>query len=117
MAKPTEKRFICGLTRAKIAGTVVNSKERITRTGSRMAWVRISDASGSVEVTCFSEVLTASREILVAGSNVVVTAGDASASVAFTAPSTTGGAPILEYIVRAVPTASGQTKTCSTTTT
>ena len=45
------------------------------------------------------------------------TAGDASASVAFTAPSSTGGAPILEYIVRAVPTTSGQTKTCSTTTT
>ena len=69
-----EARAQGGLSRAKIAGTVVNSKERVTRTGSRMAWVRISDASGSVEVTCFSEVLTASREILVAGSNVVVTA-------------------------------------------
>ena len=29
-----------------------------------MAWVRISDAAGSVEVTCFSEVLNRSREIL-----------------------------------------------------
>ena len=35
------------------------TKERITRTGSRMAWVRISDASGSCEVTLFSEVLAA----------------------------------------------------------
>ncbi len=33
-------------TRVKIAGTVVATKERITRTGSRMAWVRISDAAG-----------------------------------------------------------------------
>ena len=50
-----------------------------------------------------------------APTNVVATTGNASASVAFTAPSSTGGAPILEYIVRAVPTTSGQTKTCSTT--
>ena len=63
-----------GVTRVKIAGTVVATKERITRTGSRMAWVRISDASGSIEVTCFSEVLDRSREILASGSNVLVTA-------------------------------------------
>ena len=39
-----------------------------------MAWVRISDASGSVEVTCFSEVLNRSRELLASGSNLLVTA-------------------------------------------
>jgi DNA polymerase-3 subunit alpha len=39
-----------------------------------MAWVRISDASGSVEVTCFSEVLARSRETLAHGSNVLVSA-------------------------------------------
>ncbi len=39
-----------------------------------MAWVRISDAAGSVEVTCFSEVLARSREILASGSNVLVNA-------------------------------------------
>jgi DNA polymerase-3 subunit alpha len=63
-----------GLRTVKLAGTVVASKERITRTGSRMAWVRISDASGSIEVTCFSEVLTKSRDILTSGTNVLVTA-------------------------------------------
>jgi DNA polymerase-3 subunit alpha len=52
-----EARAVNGVTRVKIAGTVVAMKERITRTGSRMAWVRISDAAGSIEVTCFSEVL------------------------------------------------------------
>jgi DNA polymerase-3 subunit alpha len=69
-----EARAAAGVGRVKIAGTVVATKERITRTGSRMAWVRISDAAGSVEVTCFSEVLNRSREVLASGSNVLVSA-------------------------------------------
>ena len=69
-----EARAAAGVSRVKIAGTVVATKERITRTGSRMAWVRVSDAAGSVEVTCFSEVLNRSRDILVAGSNILVNA-------------------------------------------
>ncbi|MFC0408181.1 DNA polymerase III subunit alpha [Roseomonas elaeocarpi] len=60
-----------GTGRIKLAGTVVGTKERTTKTGSRMAWVRISDASGSTEVTCFSEVLSKSREILKEGMAVV----------------------------------------------
>ena len=73
-ATQMEARAQAGVTRVKFAGTVVSSKERITRTGSRMAWGRVSDATGSVEVTCFSEVLSKSREILVAGSNVLFNA-------------------------------------------
>jgi DNA polymerase-3 subunit alpha len=73
-ASQVEARAKTGLTRAKLAGTVVATKERITRTGSRMAWVRISDASGSIEVTCFSEVLARSREVLSQGNNILVTA-------------------------------------------
>jgi DNA polymerase-3 subunit alpha len=69
-----EARAQAGVGRAKLAGTVVAVKERTTRTGSRMAWVRISDASGSVEVTCFSEVLGRSRELLTPGQNVLFTA-------------------------------------------
>jgi DNA polymerase-3 subunit alpha len=69
-----ENRAAAGVSRVKIAGTIVAIKERITRTGSRMAWVRISDSAGSVEVTCFSEVLNRSRELLSSGSNVLVTA-------------------------------------------
>jgi DNA polymerase-3 subunit alpha len=63
-----------GATRLKLAGTVVNSKERTTKTGSRMAWVRLSDAQGSFEVTCFSEVLNRSRDLLVEGQAVLVAA-------------------------------------------
>ena len=73
-ANEVEARARAGVTRVKVAGTVIATKERITRTGSRMAWVRISDASGSVEVTCFSEVLARSRETLGHGSNVLVSA-------------------------------------------
>ena len=67
-------RARAGVTRVKLAGTVIATKERITRTGTRMAWVRVSDASGSVEVTCFSEVLARARETLAHGSNVLVSA-------------------------------------------
>ena len=60
--------------RVKIAGCVVDRKERPTRTGGRMAWVRISDATGGCEVTLFSEVLGKARAMLVPGRAVLVTA-------------------------------------------
>jgi DNA polymerase III subunit alpha len=67
-----EARAQAGEGRVKLAGTVVAIKERITRTGNRMAFVRISDASGSCEVTLFSEVLGGARPLLAAGTNVLV---------------------------------------------
>jgi len=69
-----EARARSGVGKLKLAGTVVNTKERTTKTGSRMAWVRLSDAKGSYEVTCFSEVLNRSRDLLAEGSAVLVTA-------------------------------------------
>jgi DNA polymerase-3 subunit alpha len=69
-----EARAHAGATRIKLAGSVVAIKERITRTGSRMAWVRLSDASGSCEVTLFSETLGRARELLGDGANLLVTA-------------------------------------------
>jgi DNA polymerase-3 subunit alpha len=53
---------------------VAAQKERVTRTGNRMAWVRITDASGSCEVTLFAEVLSRARDLLANGSNLLVTA-------------------------------------------
>ncbi len=67
-----EPRALAGTTRARVAGCVVAIKERTTRTGSRMAWVRLSDQGGSFEVTLFSEVLNGARELLKAGSAVLV---------------------------------------------
>ncbi|HME27616.1 MAG TPA: DNA polymerase III subunit alpha [Acetobacteraceae bacterium] len=63
-----------GITRVRLAGMVVAQKERVTRTGNRMAWVRITDASGSCEVTLFAEVLSRARDLLANGSNVLITA-------------------------------------------
>jgi DNA polymerase-3 subunit alpha len=60
--------------RIKLAGTVTAKKERITRTGSRMMWLTLSDMLGAFEVTLFSEVLGRSRELLADGSALLVTA-------------------------------------------
>jgi len=69
-----EARLPSGTARVKLAGTVIGRKERITRTGSRMAWIRLSDASGSYEITVFSEVLAQARDLLVEGSCILVSA-------------------------------------------
>jgi DNA polymerase-3 subunit alpha len=53
---------------------VAAQKERVTRTGNRMAWVRISDAAGSCEVTLFAEVLSRVRDLIANGTNVLITA-------------------------------------------
>jgi DNA polymerase-3 subunit alpha len=63
-----------GATRVKLAGCVINTKTRPTRTGSKMAWVRLSDAAGSFEVTFFSEALAKSGDVLREGNAILVTA-------------------------------------------
>ena len=63
-----------GQTRVKLAGCVIGRKERPTRTGSKMAWVRLSDPAGSYEVTFFSETLAACSDLLREGAPILVTA-------------------------------------------
>jgi DNA polymerase-3 subunit alpha len=60
--------------RVKLAGCMVSIKERPTKTGSRMAWLTISDTVGGCEITLFSEVLARVRELLVPGTPLLVTA-------------------------------------------
>ncbi len=62
-----------GITRAKLAGAVVGRKERPTRSGTRMAWVMLSDQAGGFEVTFFSEILATARELLTEGTMLLVT--------------------------------------------
>jgi len=69
-----EHRAQAGAARVKLAGTLGAKKERITRTGSRMVWITLSDTQGSYEVTLFSEVLSRVREYLVEGTALLVTA-------------------------------------------
>lgn len=66
-------RVAAGAGRLKLAGSVVATKERDTKSGSRMCWLRLSDPSASVEVTLFSEVLGRSRPLLAAGTALLVT--------------------------------------------
>jgi DNA polymerase-3 subunit alpha len=61
-----------GITRAKFAGVVISRKERTTRTGSRMAWVLLSDQAGSFEVTLFSEILARTRDHLTEGTALLI---------------------------------------------
>jgi len=58
---------------AKLAGSVSARQERKSARGNRFAFVQLSDPTGLYEVTCFSEVLEASRPHLDPGSNVVLT--------------------------------------------
>ncbi|CAG4910910.1 unnamed protein product, partial [Acidocella sp. C78] len=69
-----EARAKAGIGRVKLAGAVVGRKERTTRTGSRMAWVMLSDQAGGFEVTLFSELLATARERLAEGAMLLVTA-------------------------------------------
>jgi DNA polymerase-3 subunit alpha len=68
-----EARGQAGLGRARLAGIVVGEKQRTTQRGTRMCWLRISDASGSLEVTLFSEVLSRVQDLIRPGSAVLVT--------------------------------------------
>jgi DNA polymerase-3 subunit alpha len=60
--------------KVKMAGTVVGKKERTSARGTRFAFVQLSDMGGMYEITVFSEVLSAARELLEAGKAVMVTA-------------------------------------------
>ncbi|OYX24804.1 MAG: DNA polymerase III subunit alpha [Rhodobacterales bacterium 32-66-7] len=62
-----------GVCIAKLAGSVSSRQERKSARGNRFAFVQLSDPTGLYEVTCFSEVLEASRDHLDAGSNIVLT--------------------------------------------
>ncbi|WP_337995647.1 DNA polymerase III subunit alpha [Oleispirillum naphthae] len=62
-----------GVSRVKMAGIVVAMRERIGKTGKRYAFAEFSDATGSFEVTLFSEVLGAARELLEANQPLLMT--------------------------------------------
>ncbi|WP_193141523.1 DNA polymerase III subunit alpha [Meridianimarinicoccus sp. MJW13] len=58
---------------AKLAGAVAGRQERKSARGKRFAFAQLSDPSGLYEVTIFSDTLEASRDLLEAGTNVVMT--------------------------------------------
>jgi DNA polymerase-3 subunit alpha len=58
---------------ARLAGSVAARQDRKSARGNRFAFVQMSDPTGLYEVTVFSDVLEAARDLLETGSNVVVT--------------------------------------------
>ncbi|MCH7694031.1 MAG: DNA polymerase III subunit alpha, partial [Proteobacteria bacterium] len=57
-----------------MAGTVIAKKERTSGQGNRFAFVQFSDTSGVFEVTVFSELLSACRDILEVGHSLFIRA-------------------------------------------
>ncbi|MBL0941252.1 MAG: DNA polymerase III subunit alpha [Alphaproteobacteria bacterium] len=63
-----------GAESVRMAAVVVSVKERSSKTGQKYAFITLSDAVGVFEVTCFSEILSRSRSLLVPGQAVYLTA-------------------------------------------
>ena len=63
-----------GTTRVKLAGVVLAKTEKKSAKGNRYAFVQLSDARGSFEVTLFSETLVQCRDLLEPGTTLMVTA-------------------------------------------
>lgn len=66
------RRAAGGSSRMKLAGIVMARQERTAKSGNRFAFVSASDATGSYEVTVFSDLLATSRDILEAGQAVLI---------------------------------------------
>jgi len=65
--------MVSGAVRAKIAAIVSDVRERISQKGNRFAFVTGSDKSGSFDLVCFSDVLTANRDKLKSGQPLLLT--------------------------------------------
>jgi DNA polymerase-3 subunit alpha len=63
-----------GSTRYKLAGILLGKQERTAKSGNRFAFIQLTDTSGAFEVTVFSELLAARREILEAGTALIIEA-------------------------------------------
>jgi DNA polymerase-3 subunit alpha len=61
-----------GPNRFKMAGIVVSKQERMSKQGNKFAFVSMSDGGGAFEVTVFSELLAAKRDVMEAGQALLV---------------------------------------------
>ncbi|PWR25592.1 DNA polymerase III subunit alpha [Zavarzinia aquatilis] len=67
-----ERRIASGQAKLRIAGIVLSRQEKVAKSGNRFAFVKLTDQTGVVELTVFSEVLVMSRELLEPGTPVLV---------------------------------------------
>ncbi|MBV8548537.1 MAG: DNA polymerase III subunit alpha [Alphaproteobacteria bacterium] len=61
-----------GPSRFKLAGIVLSKQERTAKSGNKFAFMQMSDTSGAFEVTIFSELLAAKRDIMEAGQALII---------------------------------------------
>ncbi len=73
-AEIAAKARTSGSTRFKLAGIVVSRQERVSKNGNRFAFLQLSDGQGTFEVTIFSELLAAKRDVMEVGQAVLVEA-------------------------------------------
>ena len=59
--------------RKRLAGIVIGKQERTSRRGNRFAFLQLSDTGGVYEVVIFSEVLSASSELIEGGEPLLLT--------------------------------------------
>jgi DNA polymerase-3 subunit alpha len=59
--------------RVKMAGVLLKKSEKVSQKGNRYAFLQLSDPTGVYEVTLFSDILHASREILEPGQTLLLT--------------------------------------------
>jgi len=57
----------------RVAGIVITKQERTTKGGQKYAFVQLSDPSGILEVTMFSELLSQHRDLLEPGKGLLIT--------------------------------------------
>ncbi len=59
--------------RVKMAGVLLKKSEKVSQKGNRYAFLQLSDPTGVYEVTLFSDILHATREILEPGQTLLLT--------------------------------------------
>jgi len=68
----TEFEHNVGLAAGRLAGIVISARERRSAKGNKFAFAMFSDASGQFEAVIFSDTLARCRDILVAGTAVLM---------------------------------------------
>ncbi len=66
------KQRVLGPSRFKLGGIVLGKQERTSKAGNKFAFIQMSDTSGAFEITVFSELLAARRDMLEAGQALLV---------------------------------------------
>ncbi len=73
-AEAIERARSSGRAAFQMAGVIRTVRMRRSKTGKPFAWIELSDATGEFEVTAFSETLNSSRDLMEAGTLVLISA-------------------------------------------